>query len=65
MSFYASPEAMYSARADNYRKCGNAHWAMAKSGYGDEHFGIARKAYDKARENEEKAKAAANDHATW
>ena len=55
MSFYTSPADMFSARADRFKKDGDRHWALAKSGQGDYHFGKAKYCYGQAALNREKA----------
>ena len=45
----------YESTADTYQEKGNREWAYAKNDLGDEHYGKAKKAYEKARINREKA----------
>lgn len=61
MGFYKSPEDMYASRAIRFTNDGNRHWAMAKNGYGDYHYGKARFCYAQASANRAKAEQA---HAT-
>ena len=51
MAFYKSPADMYSARADRFKRDGDRHWAMAKQGQGDFHYGKAKTCYARAAEN--------------
>lgn len=55
MSYYSSPAEMYTARADRYKRNGDYHWAMAKNGEGNFHYGKARHCYGISAENREKA----------
>ena len=55
MAFYTSPADMYDKRADRYTREGNQHWAMAKNGQGDYHYGKAKVCYNQAAENRAKA----------
>lgn len=61
MSYYKSPEDMFSARANRFQRDGNRHWAMAKNGGGDYHSGKAKFCYDQAAANRARAQQA---HAT-
>ena len=45
----------YESTADTYQEKGDREWAYAKNDLGDEHYGKAKKAYEKARINREKA----------
>lgn len=63
MAFYKSPADMYSARADRFKREGDGHWANAKQGQGDFHYGKARSCYDRAAENLDRARKSAN--APW
>lgn len=63
MAFYKNPEEMFKARAEQAKKRGDAHWAKAKNGEGDHHYASAKKAYNDAKEQEEKAKKAKGK--TW
>lgn len=55
MAFYKDPEEMFRCRAERMKKEADVHWAQAKSGEGDFHYGKARKLYGEAAENLEKA----------
>lgn len=55
MGFYKSPEEMYASRAIRYKREADRHWALAKNGDGDFHYGKARLCYEQARVNREKA----------
>lgn len=65
MSFYNSPEDMYTSRANRFQKDGNRHWAMAKQGQGDFHYGKAKFCYDQAAVNRERAEHARTSGATF
>ena len=58
MAFYKNPEEMYKARSKRFENDGNRHWALAKSGEGDFHYGKAEKCYEEAKRNAAKAEAA-------
>ncbi len=45
----------YESTAETYEKKGNREYAYAKNGLGDEHYGKAKNAYDKAKQNRDKA----------
>ena len=45
----------YESTADTYQEKGDRECAYAKNDLGDEHYGKAKKAYEKARINREKA----------
>ena len=55
MAFYKSFEDMYSSRADRFKREGDRHWAMAKSGCGEHHYQKAKSCYDQAALNRSKA----------
>jgi hypothetical protein len=55
MAFYKNPEEMYKARAKRFKSDGDRHWAQAKSGEGDWHFGKAKEKYNEAEINLQKA----------
>lgn len=65
MSYYSSPEAMFASRADRFQRDGDRHWAMAKSGGGDYHYGKARFCYEQAAANRARAEQARNTGATF
>ena len=65
MGFYKSPASMYSARANRFASDGNRHWAMAKNGYGDYHYGKAKFCYEQASINRAKAAQARAAGATF
>ena len=58
MAFYKNPEEMFKARSEKYKKAGEAHYAKVKNGEGGEHYGLAKKNYEKANIEQEKAKKA-------
>lgn len=45
----------YESTAKHYEKKGAREWAYAKNGHGDEHYGRAKDAYDRAKRNRDKA----------
>ena len=45
----------YESTAETYEKKGNREYAYAKNGLGDEHYGKAKNAYNKAKQNRDKA----------
>ncbi len=45
----------FESTAETYEKKGKREWAYAKNGLGDEDYGIARDAFDRAKRNREKA----------
>ena len=45
----------FESTADTYEKKGKREWAYAKNGMGDEHYGKARDAFDRAKRNRDKA----------
>lgn len=51
----------YESTADTYQEKGNREWAYAKNDLGDEHYGKAKKAYEKAKINREKAEKLRNE----
>ena len=55
MAFYSSPEEMYLARARRFKKDADMHWTKALNGEGDYHYGKAKKFYEEAKLNREKA----------
>lgn len=46
----------YKSTAAHYERTGKREWAYAKNDWGDEHYGRARKAFDKAKEYRRKAR---------
>lgn len=58
MGYYKNPEEMFSAKAAKFQKEGNRHWAMAKNGLGNHHYGQARSCYKQAAINQAKAERA-------
>lgn len=50
----------FESTADTYEKKGKREWAYAKNGKGDEHYGKARDAFDRAQRNRDKADALRN-----
>jgi hypothetical protein len=65
MAYYNSPEEMFAKRAEKYKCAGDRHWAMAKNGEGDHHYGKAKTCYDQAAKNRERADNARATGATW
>ena len=45
----------FESTAAHYKRTGSREWAYAKNGLGDEHYGKARKAYNKMKEYRNKA----------
>ena len=45
----------FESTAETYENKGKREWAKAKNGKGDEHYGIAKDAYNRAKRNREKA----------
>lgn len=58
MSYYNSPADMYSARSARFKRDGDRHWAKAKAGQGDYHYGKAKFCYAQSAANAEKAEQA-------
>ena len=58
MGFFKSKADMYEARAKHFEKNGKIHWAKAKNGDGDFHFGKAKKHFEEANRNKKLAKDA-------
>ena len=58
MGFYKTPEEMYNARANRFKHDADRHWAQAKNGEGDYHYGKARMCYREAASNRAKAERA-------
>ena len=65
MSFYKSPEDMYTTRANRFKRDGDRHWAKAKAGQGDYHYGKAKFCYEQASVNAAKAENAKLTSATF
>lgn len=65
MAYYNSPEEMFAKRAEKYNSEGNRHWAMAKNGEGDYHYGKAKVCYSQAAINQAKADKAKEAGTTW
>ena len=65
MSYYSSPEDMFSSRAARFKRDGDRHWAMAKNGQGDYHYGKAKFCYGQAFANIAKAEQAKQEGATF
>lgn len=65
MGFYKTPADMYDARANRFKRDGDRHWAQAKSGEGDYHYGKARMCYREAASNRAKAEQARTDGASF
>lgn len=65
MSYYAPPVDMYTARADHFKRDGDRHWAMAKGGCGDYHYGKAKFCYAQVAANKAKAEHAIATGATF
>lgn len=65
MGFYQSSADMFAARADRFQRDGSRHWAMAKSGEEDFHYGQARFCYEQAAVNRAKAEQTRSSSATF
>ena len=65
MAYYKSPEAMYTAREQQFKKSGDRYLAMAKNGDGDAYYGKARFCYGQAKENHKKAENVRKSNTTW
>ena len=65
MAYYSTPEEMFAKRAENYKREGDRHWAMAKNGEGDYHYGKAKTCYKQEAQNRAKADNARATGATW
>ena len=55
MAYYKTPADMFEARAKKYKSSADQHWAMAKNGEGDYHYGKAKTCYNEAKKNAERA----------
>ena len=51
----------FESTAETFEKKGKREWAYAKNGHGDEHYGKARDAFDRANRNREKADKLRNE----
>ena len=65
MAYYNSPADMYEKRTENFKKSGDRHWAMAKRGEGNHHYGQAKACYAQAQINQAKAAQAKSTGASW
>ena len=65
MAYYNSPEEMFAKRAENAKREGDRHWAMAKNGEGDFHYGKAKTCYEQAAANQVRAEQAKATGAAW
>lgn len=65
MAYYKTPADMYEKRAENSKRMGDRHWAMAKNGEGDYHYGKAREYYRGAKENAKRAEQARQGKNKW
>ena len=65
MAYYNSPEAMYNARSEQFKKSGDQYWALAKSGGGAEYYGRANFCYAQAAENKHRSEQAKKENRTW
>lgn len=50
----------FESTAETYEKKGKREWAYAKNGMGDEHYGKARDAFERAQRNRDKAEQLRN-----
>lgn len=51
MACYKDPGAVCRTRAARLKREGDYHWAMAKQGQGDHHYGQARRCYAQIAQN--------------
>lgn len=51
----------FESTAETYEKKGKREWAYAKNGQGDEHYGRAKDAFNRAKRNREKAEKLKNE----
>lgn len=65
MAYYKTPADMYEKKAQGFENSANRHWAMAKNGEGDYHYGKAKKFYAIAETNRAKAEQAKASGTTW
>lgn len=65
MAYYSSPEEMFAKRAEKAQKMGDRHWSKAKNGEGGQHYTQAKRCYDQAASNREKADRAKATGADW
>ena len=65
MGYYETPEAMYRAREEQFRKSGDQYWARAKAGKGDAYYERARFCYGQAAENYRRAERARKENKMW
>lgn len=65
MAYYKTPAEMFSKRAEQAKKDGDLHWAMAKNGEGNHHYGQAFKRYHHSAVNRAKSAHAKAINATW
>ena len=65
MAYYDSPADMYEKKAQSFKNSADRHWAMAKNGEGDYHYGKAKTFYSRAEASQAKAEQARASGATW
>lgn len=51
----------FESTADTYERKGKREWAYAKNGYGDEHYGYAKDAFERAKRSRDKAQKLRNE----
>ncbi|HAQ51610.1 MAG TPA: hypothetical protein DCR12_02450 [Lachnospiraceae bacterium] len=51
----------FESTAETYENKGKREWAYAKNGLGDEHYGKAKEAFERAERNREKADRLRNE----
>lgn len=65
MAFYKDLEDMFSQRAKRCKTEGDSHWAKAKNGEGQYHYGKAKEFYDSAKANQKKADEARKNNSKF
>ena len=58
MAYYSSPAEMYSARANRFKCDGDRHWALARNGDGNYHYGKVKICYEQSKANHVRAEHA-------
>lgn len=65
MAYYSSLAEMFKKRAEKSKKLGDQHWAKAKNGEGNHHYGQAKRCYGQATTSQEKAEQSSAAGVTW
>lgn len=58
MIYYTSKAEMYSARANRFKRDGDRHWALARNGDGNYHYGKSKICYEQSKANHVRAEQA-------